>query len=86
MASRINFVDIYVFYNDMDLEVVEVLFEDLNISCAVKTINPLREDEDLAACPEKRVAVEEQDVVEAKRIIGEAIETGIISSDGRFVG
>jgi len=30
MASRINFVDIYTFYNEMDLNVVELLFEELN--------------------------------------------------------
>jgi hypothetical protein len=85
MATRINFVDIYTFYNDMDLNVVELLFEDLNISCSVKTLNPLKNDDNLESYPEKRIAVEEGDVGSARSVIVEAIESGIISKDGRFV-
>ena len=87
MASRINFVDIYTFYNELDLSVVELLLEELDISCAVKTLDPVRSGAggDVTKYPEKRLAVEVGDAESARRVIVEAIQTGVISGDGRFL-
>lgn len=84
MAVRINFIDLYTFYNEIDASVVEALLEDYSISCSVRTLNMMRvpAQKDF---PEKRIAVEMGKIADAKKIINDAIKKGVISSDGRFI-
>ncbi|MBI5826750.1 MAG: hypothetical protein HZB22_03350 [Deltaproteobacteria bacterium] len=119
MASRINFIDIYSFYDEIDASVIETLLEDYDISCAVRTLklpaacrgesSTCKEVSisDSLACPpsklragrslcmfnpsadpdayfEKRIAVEEDKVENARRIINDARKSGVISREGRF--
>ncbi len=83
MATRINFIDLYSFYNDLDATVIETLMEDYNISCSVRTFGPARsfDSHDLG---EKRISVEEDKVENAKKIIADAIRSGVISKEGKF--
>lgn len=81
MASRINFIDIYSFYDELDASVIETLLEDYDISCSIRTFNPFA---DADAYFEKRIAVEEDKVENARRIINDARKNGVISRDGRF--
>jgi len=42
MATRINLIDLYSFYNDIDASVIETLMEDYNISCSIRSLTPIR--------------------------------------------
>lgn len=84
MATRINFVDLYSFYNDLDVSVIERLMEDYSISCSIKTLGTTRFSSDLGEHQEKRMAVEEDKVENARKIIVDAIRSGIISKEGKF--
>lgn len=81
MASRINFIDIYSFYDELDANVIETLLEDYDISCSIRTFNPSADPD---AYFEKRIAVEEDKVENVRRIIDDARRSGVISREGRF--
>lgn len=81
MATRINFIDLYSFYNDLDATIVETLMEDYNISCSIRTFGGMRS---FGSSAEKRIAVEEDKIENAKRIIADAIRSGVISREGKF--
>lgn len=83
MASRINFIDLYSFYNELDASVIEILMEDYNISCAIRTLGFLSST-DMGDYIEKRISVEEDKIENARRIIRDAIRSGVISKEGRF--
>ncbi len=83
MATRINFVDLYSFYNDIDATVIETLMEDYNISCSVRTLGVARSF-DSHEFGERRMAVEEDRVESARKIISDAIKSGVISKEGKF--
>lgn len=84
MATKINFIDIYSFYDELDANVIENLFEGYNISCAVRTFGSFRSPAGVNSFNEKRIAVEEDMVDNARRIIKKAIINGMISKDGKF--
>lgn len=83
MATRINFIDLYSFYNDLDATVIETLMEDYNISCSIRTFGSTRSF-DSHEFGEKRIAVEEDKIENAKKIITDAIRSGVISKEGKF--
>jgi hypothetical protein len=85
MATRINLIDVYLSYSDLDAGVIETILEGFNISCSVRTIGMMRFSSDTADFPEKRIAVEESKVENARMILSNAIRSGVISKDGRFV-
>lgn len=84
MATRINFIDLYSFYNDIDVSVIETLMEDYNISCSIRTLGTSRFSTDPGEYHEKRMAVEEEKVENARKIIADAIKSGVISKEGKF--
>jgi len=81
MASRINFIDIYSFDNELDASVIETLMQDYDISCSIRTFNFSHDADEYF---EKRIAVEEDKVENARRIINAALRNGVISKEGRF--
>jgi len=85
MANRINFIELYSFYNDVDCSVIETLFSDFNINAQVRTVGVSRLSADMWDFPEKRVAVEEDSVENARKIINDAIKNGVITSEGCFI-
>ncbi len=86
MATRINYVDLYSFYNDMDATVIASLMEGYDISCSLKTLGTGRLGPDLSAySQEKRISVEEGKIENARSIIWDAIRNGVISREGRFM-
>lgn len=85
MATRINLVELYSFYNDVDCSVIETLLSDFNINSEIRTVGANRLSADMWEFPEKRVAVEEGSVENAKRIIDDAIKNGVITPEGRFM-
>lgn len=84
MASRINFIDLYSFYNDLDISVIETLMEDYNISCSIRTLGAPRFSTDIGEYQEKRMAVEQDKVENARKLIADAIKSGVISKEGKF--
>lgn len=84
MATRINFIDLYSFYNEMDANVIETLMEDYNIPCSVRTLGSGRASDLQSFTMEKRIAVEEDKVENARKIIRDAIMNGVISREGKF--
>lgn len=83
MATRINFIDLYSIYNDLDASVIETLMEGCNITCAIRTLGKVRFSADLGYL-EKRIAVEEEKLENARKLISEAIRNGVISREGKF--
>lgn len=84
MATRINFIDLYSSFNDLDMSVIENLMEGRRITCSIRTLGKVRFATDIAAYLEKRIAVEEDKIESARVIIKEAIRSGVISRDGKF--
>ncbi|MDO8426977.1 MAG: hypothetical protein Q7T24_05635 [Deltaproteobacteria bacterium] len=82
MATRINFIDLYSFYNELDGSVIETLMEDYRITCSIRTLGqPRIYTEDYL---EKRIAVEQEKLESARKIINDAIRSGVISREGKF--
>lgn len=82
MATRINFIDLYSFYNEIDASVIETIMEDYRITCSIRTLGQARfytEDH-----LEKRIAVEQEKIESARKIINDAIRSGVISKEGKF--
>ena len=79
MATKIPFIDLYSINDDVEVNIIEEMFNDYAIGFMVKT-----------ACMETRlvcdkvIAVEEDQVIEAKRILLDAINNGVISGGGGF--
>ncbi|HBG46940.1 MAG TPA: hypothetical protein DDW94_08120 [Deltaproteobacteria bacterium] len=84
MATRINFIDLYSFYNDLDASVIETLMEGRNITCSIRTLGKVRFATDMGAYLETRIAVEEGSIENARKIIRDAIRNGVISKEGKF--
>ncbi len=84
MATRIKFVDVYSLYDDVDVNILENLLEDHNIACVVKRIYSDIHTLGLEGASVKMIAVEEDEVETAKKIIVDAINNGIIKG-GRFM-
>ncbi len=85
MATRINFVDLYSFHNELDSFVIEAMMADLNISCSVRSLAS-RFSSDLSVHDsELRMSVEEGSIESARRVIDDALRNGVISRDGEFM-
>jgi len=83
MATRINFIDLYSFYDDIDSYVIESLMDGSNVSFSIRSLGA--DSASGAWGPdEKRIAVEEEKVELARKLLGRAIRSGVISRDGRF--
>lgn len=100
MASKINFVDLYAFYDELDGSILENLMEDYHISCSIRILrgtpqspNPAgsgathgNRDATYDNCGTMMIAVEKESIENARQIIAEAIRNGVISKEGRFGG
>lgn len=84
MATKINFIDLYSFYNELDASVIETLMDDYNISCAIRTLGSARFSSDQGEYVERRISVEEGKLENARKLINDAIKSGVISKEGRF--
>lgn len=84
MATRINFIDLYSIYNELDASVIETLMEGFNITCSIRTLGHVRFNTDVGGYLEKRIAVEEEKLENARNLIAEAIKNGVISKEGKF--
>ncbi len=84
MASRINFVDLYSFYNELDSFVIEALMAESSISCSVRSLSSRFAAPEAEDGSELRMAVEEGSLESARKIINEAISNGVITQEGEF--
>ena len=84
MANRINFKDLYTFYNDFDASIAEALVEENNITFSMRTLGSSRYSTDTSDFGERLLAVEEERVDAARKILSDAIRNGTISDEGSF--
>lgn len=94
MATRIPLIDVYSFYNELDSRVIEAILEGQSISCAVRTIKTTRTFDpaingtqnwrEAAERNETKISVEHDKLEAAKKIIYNAIQSGVISREGKF--
>lgn len=84
MATKINLIDLYSFYNDIDASVIETLMEDYNISCSIRSLGGMHLSPNAGDFLEKRISVEAEKLDNAKKIILDAIKSGVISREGKF--
>ncbi|MBI5287049.1 MAG: DUF2007 domain-containing protein [Deltaproteobacteria bacterium] len=84
MATRINLVEIYLSYDEIEASIIENLLEDNGIPCVIRDMRITPYPITIGNFSEKRIAVEEDMVDEAMAIIRDAVRDGIISSNGRF--
>lgn len=84
MATRINFVDLYSFYNELDSFVIEAMMADNSISCSVRSLSTRFSEGETDDNSELRMSVEESSLDNARRIIYDAIRRGVISRQGEF--
>lgn len=84
MARRIDFKEIYLTYSDIESELIRDLLEDHDIYCIVRDMKIGPYPLSVGEHSEKRIAVEEDKVEEAKELIRWAIRDGYISDEGSF--
>jgi len=79
-----NLREIYLSYDMLEADLIKGLLEENGIPCFVRdmTISPYPLS--IGKFAEKRIAVDENDVEEAVRLIGEARGDGYISPEGAF--
>lgn len=85
MATRIHFIDLYSFHNELDSFVIEAMMADLNISCSIRSLATRFASDPSAMDSELRMSVEEESIESARRVIDEALRNGVISRDGEFM-
>lgn len=85
MATRIHFIDLYSFHNELDSFVIEAMMADLNISCSIRSLATRFASDPSSMASELRMSVEEGSIESARRVIGEALRNGVISQDGEFM-
>lgn len=84
MAKRINFKEIYFSYNDIEADLIKGLLEEHDIYCVVRDMKISPYPLSLGEFSERRIAVEEDKIEEAKTLIRYAIKDGYISEEGIF--
>lgn len=84
MATRIRFVELYFSYDEIETTLIANLLEDSGISCIIRDMRITPYPLTIGVFTERRVAVEEDRVEEARIIIRDAIRDGFISGTGRF--
>jgi hypothetical protein len=84
MATRIRFIDIYFLYDEVDARVIKNLLADYEIACTVRNMNVYKDPLTEEAHSEKMIAVEEDRVENAQKIIRDAIQKGVVSQRGAF--
>ena len=76
--------EIYLSYDMMEADRIRGLLEANGISCAIRDMTITPYPINIGMFSEKRIAVEEDRVYRARKLIEDAIKDGYISSDGRF--
>lgn len=84
MAIRIKFIEVYFSYDEIEASLIANLLEDSGISCVIRDMRITPYPLTIGVFTEKRVAVEEDRVGDARVIIKDAIRDGFISGTGRF--
>jgi len=84
MATRIRFVELYFSYDEIETTLIANLLEESGISCIIRDMRITPYPLTIGVFTERRVAVEEDRVEEARIIIRDAIRDGFISGTGRF--
>ena len=84
MATRIDFIDIYSFYDEIDSYIIESLMDGSRISCCIKSLANIPLKPTVGDFSEKRVSVEADKAEEACTLLAEAVRSGIISREGKF--
>jgi hypothetical protein len=84
MATRINFIDVYSFFDEMDSMMMESIMDDRNISFSIRTFGWSRFSAGHNDFFERRMAVEEDKVDYVLRLLFDAMKNGMISREGRF--
>jgi hypothetical protein len=84
MATRIKFIDLYFLYDEVDARVIKNLLEDYEIDCTLRPTRVLKDPMTSEEVSENMIAVEEDKVENAQKIIRDAIQKGIISQKGAF--
>jgi hypothetical protein len=85
MATRINFIDLYYLYDDVDARVIKNLLEDFEIDCSLRQVKVYKDPLTDREHSEKMIAVEEDKVEKAQKIIKDALQKGIVSQKGAFM-
>lgn len=84
MATKINFIDVYSFFDEMDSMMMESIMDERNISFSMRTFGKPRFSAGLYDNFERRMAVEEDKVDYALRLLFDAMKSGMISREGKF--
>lgn len=84
MATRINFIDVYSSYDEIDSYIIESLMDEKDISFSIRTLGASGPTAGRAGPLERRIAVEESKVEQALDLLSQAIKNGVISKEGRF--
>lgn len=84
MANRINFVDLYSFYNDMDCTLLASIMDGYSICYSIRTFGAPHVNADSNGYRERLVSVEQEKAENARKIIDEAIRNGVLSKEGKF--
>ncbi|MBI5598752.1 MAG: DUF2007 domain-containing protein [Deltaproteobacteria bacterium] len=85
MATRIRFIDLYSIFDEVDANIIENLLGDYDIDCTIKELAAETGGEEGTGATEKMIAVEEDKIEDARRIIADAIHNGVISEEGQFM-
>lgn len=84
MATRISFIDLYFLYDEADAKLIKALLEDYQIDCTLRPLGVRKDPFTEKEYSEKMIAVEEDKVERAQKIIIDALHKGIISRRGDF--
>ena len=86
MATKINFIDVYSFFDEMDSMMMESIMDERNISFSMRTFGRPRFSVGYNAPFERRMAVEEDKVDYALKLLFDAMKSGMITREGKFRG
>ncbi len=76
--------EIYLCYNNIEADLIKGLLKENGIHCIFRDMTITPYPMNIGRFAEKRIAVDEDKVDEAIRLIEDARRDGFISSDGRF--
>lgn len=80
-----NYVEIYLSYNEIEAELIKGLLEEKGISAMVRAMLISPYPINIGRFAEKRIAVPEHKIKEAKELINQAITDGfLIREEGKF--
>ena len=82
--TLIDLKEIYLCYDFMEADLIKGLLKENGIQCVVRDMTITPYPLSIGNFSEKRIAVEEDRALRARKLIEDAINDGYISSDGRF--